>query len=87
MTPRKCDVEAALRDDRRLRELILGDQAGFGEFLALLDGEPDASFLEALLHHLPMAETDSRQWILEREDLRRQRPFTVRWSVMCAVAR
>ncbi|MBN1418991.1 MAG: sigma-70 family RNA polymerase sigma factor [Planctomycetes bacterium] len=56
----------------RLQELIVDGPEGFWEFLALLDDEADDSFLEAVLHHLPMAGTDVRQGILDHQDLRQQ---------------
>ena len=52
-----------------LEEMLLGGPEGFGEFLALLDEETDDAFLEALLHHLPLARTDSRQGILDAREL------------------
>jgi len=52
-----------------LEEMLLGGTEGFREFLALLDEETDDAFLEALLHHLPLARTDSRQGILESREL------------------
>ncbi len=51
---------------------ILGSDAGLGEFLALIDAESDGHFLEALMHHLPMAATESRSGILADEDLHRE---------------
>jgi RNA polymerase sigma factor (sigma-70 family) len=59
-------------DIARLQESILGGPEGLEEFLALLDGESDGDFLEAVLHHLPMAGTDFRQGILDHQDLRQE---------------
>jgi len=50
-------------------ETFLDSEEGFAEFLALIDSETDASFLEALLHHIPMAMKESRRAILEDREL------------------
>jgi RNA polymerase sigma-70 factor (ECF subfamily) len=50
-------------------EALLGSEEGFAEFLALIDNEEDGSFLEALMHHLPMAQTEARQAILDDYEL------------------
>lgn len=55
-----------------LQELILGGPEGLREFLALLDEEADDSFLEALLHHVPLAGTDFRQEIRDLGDLHQE---------------
>lgn len=52
-----------------LEELLLGSDEGFEELLALIDEEDDAAFLEALMHHLPMAKTEWRRAILEDREL------------------
>ena len=56
----------------RLQELILAGPEGLDELLALLDEEADADFLEAVLHHLPMAKSEHRQGILDHEELRQE---------------
>ena len=61
--------DAVGKNIAKLQELILGGPEGLGEFLALLDEEADHSFLEAVLHHLPLAEADSRQGIRDLGEL------------------
>jgi RNA polymerase sigma factor (sigma-70 family) len=56
----------------RLEEALLGSPEGLREFLALVDAETDASFLEALMHHLPQARTDHRDGIVASEELQRE---------------
>ena len=56
----------------RVEELLLSSPEGLREFLALVDAETDASFLEALMHHLPQARTDHREGIVASEDLHRE---------------
>ena len=53
----------------KLQQLILSGPEGFDEFLALLDEEPDAGFLEALLHNLPLGGGEHRQGILDSQEL------------------
>lgn len=55
-----------------LEEMLLVGPEGFREFLALLDEEADDAFLEALLHHLPLARTDSQQGILDSRELHQE---------------
>ena len=53
----------------QLQEKLFADDDGFAEFLALLDAEPDAFLLEAVLHHLPLADTPSRHAVLDDTEL------------------
>ncbi len=51
-----------------IRDLIATEE-GFGFFLALVDEEKNAEFLEALLHHLPLAGGEHQKEILQDEEL------------------
>ncbi len=51
------------------QETLLGSDEGFAELLSLIDEESDGYFLEALMHHLPMAKTESRQAIVGDKEL------------------
>jgi hypothetical protein len=55
-----------------LQRVILESPEGFKELLALLDAETDTDFLEAVLHHLPLARTDFRQRIADSTDLQEE---------------
>ena len=57
-------------DIAKIREVIVRSDEGFDEFLALIDGEKDGPFLEAILHHLPLRSSSPFQKeIVEDEEL------------------
>lgn len=63
---------AALKDSiSPIRELLSTDE-GVAELLALFDGETDASFLEAILHHLPLNGGQGQEEIVADEDLHQE---------------
>lgn len=55
-----------------LQKSLLHSEDGFEAFLASLDREEDASFLEALMHHLPMAGTEFRKDIMSDQALKEE---------------
>jgi RNA polymerase sigma-70 factor (ECF subfamily) len=55
-----------------MRELLLRSPEDLDEFLSLIDRETDASFLESVLHHLPLGDTDAAAGITASQDLQEE---------------
>ncbi len=60
---------AALKAEISTIRDLISTEEGFGLFLALIDQEKSAEFIEALLHHLPLAAGEHQSRILQDEEL------------------